>query len=57
VGRTRLADPGAKSLVMPDNTKNPWKAIAIVLALVLGVVLICATLVLTGVMKLGLSLL
>ena len=43
--------------VMPDNSKNPWKAIAIVLALVLGVVLICATLVLTGVMKLGLSLL
>jgi hypothetical protein len=40
--------------VKPDT---PWKGIAIVLAIVLGVVLICLTLIVTGVMKLGLSLL
>jgi hypothetical protein len=35
----------------------PWKTIAIVLALILVVVLIFTALVVTGVMKLGLSLL
>ena len=39
------------------KAENPWKAIAIVLALVLGAVLIFAALVVTGLMKLGLSLL
>ncbi len=38
-------------------TRNPWKPIAIVLALLLAVVLIAAALVATDVMKLGLSLL
>jgi hypothetical protein len=36
---------------------NPWKPVAVVLALVLGLVLICAALVLSGIMKLGFSLL
>jgi hypothetical protein len=35
---------------------TPWKPIAIVLAIVLVVVLICAGLVVTGVMDLGFSL-
>jgi hypothetical protein len=38
-------------------TGNPWKSVAIVLALLLAVVLIAAALVATDVMKLGLSLL
>ena len=42
---------------MTQKSDTPWKAIAIVLALILGAVLICAALVLAGVMKLGLSLL
>jgi hypothetical protein len=37
--------------------ETPWKAIAIVLALILGIVLIFAAVVVSGVMKLGLSLL
>jgi hypothetical protein len=36
---------------------TPWKSIAIVLAFILAVVLICTALVITGVMKLGFSLL
>jgi hypothetical protein len=36
---------------------NPWKAIAIVLALILGVVVIFTALVVTGLMNIGLSLL
>jgi len=39
----------------PDST--PWKPIAIVLAIILVVVLICAALIVTGVMNLGWSLL
>jgi hypothetical protein len=39
-----------------QNSRTPWKPIAIVLALILAAVLICAALVLSGVMKLGLSL-
>jgi hypothetical protein len=39
------------------KVENPWKAIVIVLALILGVVLIYTALVVTGLMKLGLSLL
>jgi hypothetical protein len=35
----------------------PWKPVAIVLALVLVAVLICMALIVTGVMKLGFSLL
>jgi hypothetical protein len=40
-----------------QKAENPWKAIAIVLALILGAVLIYTALVVTGLMKLGLSLL
>jgi hypothetical protein len=36
---------------------TPWKPIAIVLALILVLVLICMALIVTGVMKLGFSLL
>ena len=42
---------------MTQRADTPWKAIAIVLALILGAVLIYTALVVTGVMKLGLSLL
>ena len=38
-------------------TRNPWKSIAIALALLLAIVLIAAALVATDVMKLGLDLL
>ncbi len=41
---------------MTSEPGNPWKAIAIVLALVLIAVLIYTALVVAGVMKLGLSL-
>jgi hypothetical protein len=40
-----------------DKPRNPWKPIAIVLALLLVVVLIAAALVATDIMKLGFSLL
>ena len=40
-----------------QKADNPWKAIAIILALILGAVLIYTALVATGLMKLGLSLL
>jgi hypothetical protein len=40
-----------------QKVDTPWKAIAIVLALILGAVLIYMVLVVTGLMKLGLSLL
>lgn len=39
------------------KVENPWKAIVFVLALILGAVLIYTALVVTGLMKLGLSLL
>lgn len=42
---------------MTQKSDTPWKPIAIVLALILGAVLIYAALVVTGLMKLGLSLL
>ena len=42
---------------MTQKADTPWKSIAIVLALILGAVLIFMALVVTGVMKLGLSLL
>ena len=42
---------------MSDKPRNPWKPIAIVLALLLVVVLIAAALVATDIMKLGFSLL
>jgi|307.fasta_scaffold3450917_1 hypothetical protein len=40
-----------------ETPSNRWKGIAIVLALILAAVLVCAALVVTGVMKLGLSIL
>jgi hypothetical protein len=40
-----------------QKAENAWKAIAIVLALILGAVLVYTALVVTGLMKLGLSLL
>jgi hypothetical protein len=43
--------------VVSDKPRNPWKPIAIVLALLLVVVLIAAALVATDIMKLGFSLL
>jgi hypothetical protein len=43
--------------LMMQDARNSWKTLALVLALILGAVLICAALVATGVMKLGLSLL
>lgn len=42
---------------MTQKSDTPWKPIAIVLALILGAVLIYTALAVTGVMKLGLSLL
>lgn len=42
---------------MTEKPSNPWKPIAIVLALLLIVVLIAAALVATDIMKLGFSLL
>jgi hypothetical protein len=42
---------------MTVKSDTSWKGIAIVLAIVLGVVLLCLTLIVTGVMKLGLSIL
>lgn len=42
---------------MTKKAENPWKVIAIILALILGAVLIYTALVVTGLMKLGLSLL
>jgi hypothetical protein len=42
---------------MTEKSTNPWKPIAIVLAVLLVVVLIAAALVATDIMKLGLSLL
>jgi hypothetical protein len=39
------------------RSKNFWKVVAIVLALLLSATLICAGLVIAGVMKLGFSLL
>jgi hypothetical protein len=42
---------------MTPRSGNPWKAAVILLLVVLGAVLICATLVVSGVMRLGLSLL
>jgi hypothetical protein len=42
---------------MTRRSGNPWKAVAILLVLILGAILICATMVVTGVIKLGLSLL
>jgi hypothetical protein len=43
--------------VQQSSQSTPWKPIAIVLALVLIVVLICTTLIVAGVMDLGFSLL
>jgi hypothetical protein len=43
--------------VPQSSQSTPWKPIAIVLALVLVVVLICTALIVAGVMDLGLSLL
>jgi len=42
---------------MTQQSDIPWKAIAILLAFILGAVLIFTALVVSGVMKLGLSLL
>ncbi len=42
---------------MTQRPSNPWKPLAIVLALLLAAVLIAAALVATGVMQLGFSLL
>lgn len=42
---------------MTQRPRDPWKAIAIALALLLAAVLIAAVLVATDVMKLGFSLL
>jgi len=43
--------------VQPElHQDRPWKRIAIVLAMVLAVLLICLALIITGVMKLGFSL-
>jgi hypothetical protein len=43
--------------VPQSSQSTPWKPIAIVLALVLAVVLICTALIVAGVMDLGFSLL
>jgi hypothetical protein len=43
--------------VRQSSQSTPWKPIAIVLALVLAVVLICTALIVAGVMDLGFSLL
>lgn len=42
---------------MTPKLRNPWKPIAIILALMLAAILICLALVATDVMQLGLSLL
>ncbi len=42
---------------MTPKAKNPWKGIAILLAILLGAVLIATALIVSGVMDLGLSLL
>jgi hypothetical protein len=42
--------------VPQSSQSTPWKPIAIVLAIALAVVLICAALVVAGVMDLGFSL-
>jgi hypothetical protein len=42
---------------MTPKRRNPWKPIAIALALLLAAVLLCAALVAADVMKLGFSLL
>jgi hypothetical protein len=38
------------------QAKSPWKTIAIVLAVMLGIALVCMALIVTGAMNLGLSL-
>jgi hypothetical protein len=43
--------------VPQSSQSTPWKPIAIVLALILAVVLICTALIVAGVMDLGFSLL
>ena len=43
--------------IVTQQPRNPWKSVAIVLALLLGAVLVAAALVATDVMKLGFSLL
>jgi hypothetical protein len=43
--------------VVTQTPRNPWKPLAIALALILAAVLIAAALVLTNVMQLGFSLL
>ncbi|MGB6949249.1 MAG: hypothetical protein WBD84_08655, partial [Methyloceanibacter sp.] len=50
------AAPAGQSVVT-HNAPNPWKPIAIVLALMLAAVLIYTALVVAGVMELGMSLL
>lgn len=50
-------DPLAAHRNMPRTSNNPWKPVAIILALTLAGVLILALLVATDVMKLGFSLL
>jgi hypothetical protein len=42
---------------MTVKSANPWKTIAVLLAVALAVVLICAALIVSGVMNLGLSIL
>jgi len=42
---------------MTVKSDTPWKGIAIVLAILLGIAVICTALIVAGVMKLGLSLL
>lgn len=42
---------------MTAKSAMPWKAIAILLALILGAVLVFSALIVTGVMKFGFSLL
>lgn len=49
------ATPGKSAVT--EQPSRLWKGIAIALALILGAVLICTALIVTGVMKLGLSLL
>jgi hypothetical protein len=42
---------------MTENPRNPWKPVAILLALLLAAALIALALIATGVMQLGFSLL
>lgn len=42
---------------MDQQSQTPWKTVAIVLTVMLGIVLVFTALVVTGVMQLGLSLL